>query len=221
MERLTQQLSTAQRSEALAVVFFIDLDDFKRINDTLGHEIGDQVLIAAGERFTLSIREQDTVARLGGDEFIILMNGFAHVSDITCVADMLVKLFHEPIELNDRDFNISISIGVAVYPLDADTPAELLSCADTAMYNAKNNGRNGYCFYNQEMSQKLSRQIAIEEALRIALAEDELEVFYQLNLTLIMVKYSVQRRCYVGIVKPSARYLLRNLSRLPNKMGSS
>ncbi|GEK10825.1 EAL domain-containing protein [Pseudoalteromonas peptidolytica] len=179
MERLTQQLSTAQRSEALAVVFFIDLDDFKRINDTLGHEIGDQVLVAAGERFTLSIREQDTVARLGGDEFIILMNGFDHVSDITCVADMLVKLFHEPIELNDRDFNISISIGVAVYPLDADTPAELLSCADTAMYNAKKNGRNGYCFYNQEMSLKLSRQIAIEEALRIALAEDELEVFYQ------------------------------------------
>ncbi|MBR8844893.1 EAL domain-containing protein [Pseudoalteromonas sp. JC3] len=179
MERLAQQLFDAERNDELAVVFFIDLDDFKRINDSLGHETGDQILIASGERLKQSLREQDTVSRLSGDEFIVLMGGFKHTADITSVADMLIKLFHHPIIVDDKDFNISVSIGVAIYPLDANSPQELLSCADTAMYNAKSNGRNNYCLFNQKMSQQLSRRIEIEEALRVALNEHELEVFYQ------------------------------------------
>lgn len=179
MERLAQQLFDAERNDELAVVFFIDLDDFKRINDSLGHETGDQILIASGERLKQSLREQDTVSRLSGDEFIVLMGGFKHTADITSVADMLIKLFHHPIIVDDKDFNISVSIGVAIYPLDANSPQELLSCADTAMYNAKSNGRNNYCLFNQKMSQQLSRRIEIEEALRVALNENELEVFYQ------------------------------------------
>ncbi|WP_242441593.1 putative bifunctional diguanylate cyclase/phosphodiesterase [Pseudoalteromonas piscicida] len=179
MERLAQQILDAERKDELSVVFFIDLDDFKRINDTLGHEAGDKVLVAAGERFKLSVREQDTIARLGGDEFIILMGGFTQISDITAVADMLVKLFHQPIEVDDKEFNVSISIGVAVFPVDANTPTELLSCADTAMYNAKNNGRNSYCLFNQKMSLQLARRIEVEEALRVAVADNEFEVFYQ------------------------------------------
>lgn len=107
------------------------------------------------------------------------MGGFKHTADITSVADMLIKLFHHPIIVDDKDFNISVSIGVAIYPLDANSPQELLSCADTAMYNAKSNGRNNYCLFNQKMSQQLSRRIEIEEALRVALNEHELEVFYQ------------------------------------------
>ncbi|MEQ3530219.1 EAL domain-containing protein [Pseudoalteromonas sp. XMcav11-Q] len=179
MERLAQQLFDAERNDELAVVFFIDLDDFKRINDSLGHETGDQILIASGKRLKQSLREQDTVSRLSGDEFIVLMGGFKHTADITSVADMLIKLFHHPIIVDDKDFNISVSIGVAIYPLDANSPQELLSCADTAMYNAKSNGRNNYCLFNQKMSQQLSRRIEIEEALRVALNEHELEVFYQ------------------------------------------
>ncbi|WP_419149680.1 putative bifunctional diguanylate cyclase/phosphodiesterase [Pseudoalteromonas 'SMAR'] len=179
LERLSQLLLDAERNKEVAVVFFIDLDDFKKINDSLGHEVGDKVLIAAGNRLSQSLRKQDTVARLGGDEFIVLMGGFKSVAAVTPVAEKLVKQFQQPLAVMGREFNISISLGVAVYPDDARTPTDMLSHADTAMYSAKNLGRNTYCLFNQTMGRQLNRRLEIEEALRVALHKGEFEVFYQ------------------------------------------
>ncbi|MFC3033645.1 EAL domain-containing protein [Pseudoalteromonas fenneropenaei] len=179
LERLAQMLIEAKRNKMSVVVFFIDLDDFKKVNDSAGHEIGDQLLVEAAKRLKAALREQDTVARLGGDEFIVLLKDIHNDRDISPIANNLVRLFRSPIKLAQREFNVSLSLGIALYPQDGLLANELLSRADSAMYSAKARGRNTYNFYTTQMSEQLNRRLKLEEQLQGALERQEFSIYYQ------------------------------------------
>ncbi|MCF2910319.1 EAL domain-containing protein [Pseudoalteromonas sp. DL2-H2.2] len=184
LDRLQQLIHDARRDKALVGVGFIDLDDFKKVNDSMGHEVGDKVLIHSAQRLKSALREKDTVARLGGDEFIILLGDLKTSADIHPIAAKLVKLFHAPFDIDGRAFNISLSLGIAIFPQDADTPNDLLRKADSAMYNAKQQGRNTYCLFTESMSNTLQRRLMLEESMQGALERGEFEVYYQPQLDL-------------------------------------
>ncbi len=151
-ESLERELDRAKRREAPLALVFGDLDEFKRINDTLGHGVGDQLLKKAARRLLGSVRRGDIVARLGGDEFTVLLSDIASREDILLVADRILAAFTLPFELEDREAHVSTSLGIALFPdhgLDVET---LLKHADLAMYAAKAEGRNRYCFYTEELS---------------------------------------------------------------------
>ncbi len=184
LDRLQQLIHDARRDKSLVGVGFIDLDDFKKVNDSMGHEVGDKVLIHSAQRLKSALREKDTVARLGGDEFIILLGDLKTSADIHPIATKLVKLFHAPFDIDGRAFNISLSLGIAIFPQDADTPNDLLRKADSAMYNAKQQGRNTYCLFTESMSNTLQRRLMLEESMQGALERGEFEVYYQPQLDL-------------------------------------
>ncbi|CAM4073877.1 EAL domain-containing protein [Pseudoalteromonas byunsanensis] len=179
MERLTQEIKTATRNKTTIAVIFIDLDDFKKVNDSLGHEVGDKLLIASAQRLQENLRDEDTVARLGGDEFVILISNLQSSDDVIPIATNLVRRFRIPLNIDKREFSISLSLGVAVYPQDGCTPSALLRKADSAMYHSKQQGRNTYSFFTEKMSQDLSRRLLLEEHMRHALEQGEFEVYYQ------------------------------------------
>ena len=179
LDRLAQMLREARRQGTLVAVLFIDLDDFKKINDTLGHEIGDQVLIQAAQRIRGSIRDVDTVGRLGGDEFIVLTGGLSQPASARGVTEKLLACFRDPFRVGQRDLMLTASIGIAIYPADGETPAELLRSADMAMYKAKEQGRNTFQYFTKALNQQLERRLALEEQLRRALERGEIGVVYQ------------------------------------------
>ncbi|WP_105166753.1 EAL domain-containing protein [Pseudoalteromonas sp. T1lg23B] len=184
MERLTQQIKTATRNKTIIAVIFIDLDDFKKVNDSLGHEVGDKLLIASAQRLQETLRDEDTVARLGGDEFVILISNLNSSEDVIPIAANLVRRFRIPLNIDKREFSISLSLGVSVYPQDGCTPSALLRKADSAMYHSKQQGRNTYSFFTEKMSQDLSRRLLLEEHMRHALEQGEFEVYYQPQFTI-------------------------------------
>lgn len=179
IDRLTQLLNDAKRNAKSIAVLFLDLDDFKKINDTLGHETGDKLLIEASSRLLSVIRNEDTVGRLGGDEFIILLNDLQDTQDADYIAQNLVQKFREVFVIDNRELLLTVSIGIATYPNNGNTPSELLRNADSAMYHAKELGRNTYAYFSDDMNQELSRRISIEEHLHGALDRGELSVMYQ------------------------------------------
>ncbi|CCQ11528.1 diguanylate cyclase/phosphodiesterase (GGDEF & EAL domains) with PAS/PAC sensor(s) [Pseudoalteromonas luteoviolacea B = ATCC 29581] len=179
LERLSQMILEAKRYKVQIAVMFIDLDDFKKVNDSAGHETGDKLLIEASSRLKAALREEDTVARLGGDEFIILLKSLQDPSQVTPIANNLVKLFQNPFCIDNKEFSVSMSLGIAMYPNDASTPRELLSKADSAMYNAKHQGRNTFSFYTEQMSEILARRLQIEAQMQNALSKDEFTVHFQ------------------------------------------
>ncbi len=179
LDRLAQSLTKASRDKTLVAVLFLDLDGFKRINDSLGHEVGDRLLIQAAERLSASIRAEDTLCRLGGDEFITIIQSLNHASEAQLVAESHLACFRDAFILDDRELIVTASIGIAVYPQDGVTSAELLRNADTAMYYSKDLGRNNYHYFLNSMNKDISRDLAIEEQLHGALARDELYVLYQ------------------------------------------
>lgn len=179
LDRLNQLLKDAKRNKDKVAVLFLDLDDFKKVNDTLGHEFGDKLLIEAAARLTKVIRKSDTVGRLGGDEFIILLKGLTSAEHVQPVADNLINEFRRPFVIENRELLLTSSIGIALYPDDASTSSNLLRNADTAMYHAKSIGRNTYAYYTNEMNQDVARRLLIEEHIRNALAKDEFEVYFQ------------------------------------------
>ena len=181
--RCSQALSAAQRHQTPLAVIFLDLDHFKNINDALGHRVGDDLLIALAGRLSAAVREQDTVSRLGGDEFILLlldtdMAGAAHV------AAQLLKSAMHPFELESHELTVTPSIGIALYPGDGADFDTLSRCADAAMYRAKQDGRNCYRFYTAAMQAKSDRTLMLENALRRALARDQLSLHYQPQMSL-------------------------------------
>lgn len=179
LDRLDQLLREAKRTDKLLAVLFLDLDDFKKINDSLGHEVGDELLIQVAARLRESLRNADTIGRLGGDEFIVLLGGLTAPADARLVVDNLLKNLRQPYLLKNRELVLTASLGIAVYPGDGDTPAELLRSADTAMYHAKSEGRNTYHYFTPEMNEDVSRRLMLEQHLHGALARGELRLCYQ------------------------------------------
>lgn len=179
LDRLSHLLNEAKRKTELVAVLFLDLDDFKKVNDTLGHETGDKLLIEAGQRLLRIVRSGDTVGRLGGDEFIILLAGISNPSEVLPVVEKSLGQFREAFKIDDRELILTASIGISVFPSDGKTASELLRNADSAMYNSKEFGRNTYSYYTDEMNKKISRRLALEEQMQGALARDEFYILYQ------------------------------------------
>ena len=178
-DRLKQALAFAGRNRAKVAVMFLDLDRFKTINDSLGHIVGDQLLGQVAERLTGALRAGDTVCRLGGDEFVIVLSNLKLASDAGTVAGHLLERIAPPFAIDGRELYVSGSIGISIYPDDADGPEALMRNADTAMYHVKESGRNGFQFFAATMNAAANRRLAVETELRAALRRNELELFYQ------------------------------------------
>lgn len=179
LDRLTQLLNEAKRNNEKVAVLFLDLDDFKKINDTLGHETGDKLLIESAERLLSVIRTGDTVGRLGGDEFIILLGGLSSAEEAQPIAENLLHQFRKIFKIDSRELRLTASIGIATYPDDGHDPSKLLRNADSAMYNAKGQGRNTYSYFTGSMNREVSRRLALEEQIHGALTHNEFEIYYQ------------------------------------------
>lgn len=179
-DRLNQVLLHAQRYQRGVTVVFIDLDNFKLINDSLGHRAGDDLLKTVAARMVQCVRRTDTVVRLGGDEFVIVLFDQAlHDGDITAVIEKIRDTILEPIELNGQTFQVTCSMGLASYPNDGTDAETLLMNADAAMYRAKERGRNNYQLYTAEMNIKVHDRLRLQEQLRHALANGEFRLVYQ------------------------------------------
>jgi diguanylate cyclase (GGDEF)-like protein len=145
-DRLNKAITFHERQKLLVAVLFIDLDGFKDINDTYGHDVGDELLIEVATRLKGCVRESDTVVRFGGDEFVLLLTGLHNQNEAGYVADKVLKLIQQPIQLPNVSVNIGCSIGIAMYPEDGDSNNELLKIADSLMYKVKGEGKNHYAF---------------------------------------------------------------------------
>lgn len=178
-EHLKVATSLAQRHEKKCAVLYCDLDDFKIINDSLGHETGDEFLVGIARRLRDSIRASDTVARLGGDEFAILVHDINASLEVLPVAQHLITALKEPVRMGDREHSFGASIGIALYPDDGTDEASLLRHADIAMYQAKLKGGNAYQLFTPSMNEAVERRVAIERALQTALDEGQFEMLYQ------------------------------------------
>lgn len=176
---LDQALAAARRDGSRVALLFIDLDRFKVINDTLGHHVGDELLIEVGRRLQETVRDSDVVARLGGDEFVIMLTGIEHSSSVAVVAEKLVFNIGCSYLIGGFDLYTSPSIGVAIYPTDGQDGETLMKNADAAMYHAKMAGRNNFQFFDQKMNDAAVDRLKIEDSLRQALANDEFCLHYQ------------------------------------------
>lgn len=177
--RLTQLLSGIHRRKRLMAVLSLDLDRFKNINDTLGHVIGDLLLQRVAERLMGCVREGDTIARLGGDEFVLLIDDIMRPEDVGKIAKKILETFRRPMLLKGNEFFITTSIGISLYPNDGKTAETLLKKADTAMYRAKEQGKNNYQLFSADMNVKAEAYLKLETHLRYALARDEFVLCYQ------------------------------------------
>ena len=182
--RLKEGIKVAQQEQRKLALFFIDLDKFKEINDSLGHEVGDRVLKTVASILKNSIRKEDTLARLAGDEFTIIMEDFAHSKDASKLGHDILNMFTEPIHVDGHTVYITCSIGISIYSQDADNEKDLLKYADTAMYSAKENGRNNFQFYRPEMTRLALEQMKMKTSLRQAIAAGEFLIHYQPQIDL-------------------------------------
>lgn len=178
-DRLQQAITYAKRNEKRLAVLFLDLDHFKNVNDTVGHAEGDRLLRIVAERLLDCVRSSDTVARLGGDEFTLVLLDIAGPEAVAAVADNILKKLVQPYMLAGREFFIGVSIGISIYPNDAENIELLLSNADTAMYKVKQSGRKNYQFYTSDMGDEGLFRLELENSLRKAIKQGELELYYQ------------------------------------------
>ncbi len=178
-DRLTQALAQARRSRSLLSVLFMDVDLFKRVNDTLGHSIGDRLLKTLASRLAEAVREADTVARVGGDEFIVLLTELANAEDSAKVADKLLTVVGHPFEIHGHTLYVSGSVGISTHPADGDDAETLLRNADTAMYRAKERGRGAYQMFTTEMNVQAVKRLNLEQALRRALEQAQFRLRFQ------------------------------------------
>lgn len=178
-DRLEQAITKAKRHKEEIALFFIDLDHFKQINDTLGHEVGDEVLKFFAQRLNTSVRTEDTIARIGGDEFMVIMENLQTPEAISVVANKIVSIVKEPIVFGEQTMNLGTSIGISVYPQNGETPEMLIRNADAAMYKAKDEGRDNYQFYTPEMKQFAIERQENEAALRSTIDNETFALYYQ------------------------------------------
>jgi len=177
-DRLAQAIRKAARNKGHFALMFLDLDGFKAINDSLGHAVGDRLLVGVAERLSQAMRAQDTVARLGGDEFVILVE-LGGPDDALPVAEKLVDVVARPFAVDEHELRVSASIGIAIYPEDGSSRHDLVINADAAMYHTKRSGRNGYNFFEPSMNANAHNQLQWLQDLRVALERDELRLVYQ------------------------------------------
>jgi diguanylate cyclase (GGDEF)-like protein/PAS domain S-box-containing protein len=178
-DRLERALTAVKRHRAVLAVLFLDLDGFKQVNDALGHAVGDRLLQSVALRLSAAVRETDTVARLGGDEFVILLSEIVHVTDASRFAEKLLEAFRLPFVLDGHELHITASIGVVVPSGNCTRGEDILRHADSAMYEAKQHGRNNYQFYRADLNTRAIERQALEEKLRLALTRSEFVLHYQ------------------------------------------
>ena len=184
-DRLQQMLAQARRRGRQAAVMFLDLDRFKVVNDTLGHAVGDELLRNVAQRLSYCIRVGDTVARFSGDEFVLSVNDLKEAEDARHIAQKVLQAFTDPFRLNGHEVFVSTSIGIAMFPSDGEDEQSLLKSADTAMYRAKESGRDNFQFYTREMNARAMYRLELENSLRHALERDEFRLHYQPKACLV------------------------------------
>ena len=173
-DRLAHDLELAARNGQTLAVLFVDLDEFKPINDTLGHNVGDQLLISVAEKLQQGLRVSDTLARLGGDEFVLLLPDLSHPDEAEEVAGRLLDALNKPHRISGHELHVSASIGIAVNRGGLDEPERLLQHADMAMYKAKQQGRNTYQMYTDDLDSKLSQRVTLRSELQEAIEHGHL-----------------------------------------------
>ena len=183
-DRMKQAIARAAREQNMMAVCYLDLDGFKPINDTFGHEIGDRVLIEISQRIQHSLRGGDTVARLGGDEFVILLLGLERGEECSLTLERLLNLIAEPIDINGKTLDLSASIGVSIYPLDDEDADTLLRHADQAMYVAKQSGKNRFYIYDPALDQRARNQQELLKSIQHGLQSNQFELYYQPKIDL-------------------------------------
>jgi diguanylate cyclase (GGDEF)-like protein len=183
LDRLSQDITHARREDLTFGVLFIDLDNFKLVNDSLGHPVGDEFIKIMAERFSACLRADDIVSRLGGDEFVVTATGSSShsvsVTSISRVANRILEAASKPVSIQGHDIRASASVGIAIYPRDGETPEELVKNADTAMYHAKSEGKGKFQFYARELNEQLTQLMHLSSDLRRALEQDQFELHYQ------------------------------------------
>ncbi|TAJ77229.1 MAG: EAL domain-containing protein [Gallionellaceae bacterium] len=184
-DRLEQSLTLAQRHHTKMAVMFIDLDHFKNINDSLGHDIGDELLKMVSQRLKACLRRSDTIARQGGDEFVALLGDLNSEDEATFVAEKMIDSLLEQFTVNEYKLSVTPSIGVSVYPDDGETSVQLLRNADLAMYRAKDAGRNRFEYYKPEMNTKAVQRLQLENDLRVAIAMGQLMLHFQPKVNIL------------------------------------
>ena len=183
-ERVDHALARAMRAGSGVATLILDMDRFKEINDMLGHEIGDKLLVEAARRIRANVRDQDTVARLGGDEFAVVLEGVSEAKEVLPVIERIIGSLGELTEIDGHEVSSSISVGIAMYPENGNDLSELLRAADLAMYQAKSSGRGRYQFFADAMQEEAQSRHALEWALRRAVERKEFELVYQPQLCL-------------------------------------
>lgn len=178
-DRLEHAITKAKRYKKQLAVFFIDLDHFKEINDSMGHDVGDEVLKIFAERLTNSARGEDTLARMGGDEFMLIMEDVHGMQSASIVADKIIQSVKTPISINGKSLYLTGSIGISFYPQNGEDSYSLIKNSDAAMYKAKDKGRNNYQFYTKQLTQLALERLSMESDLRHALEHEEFIVYYQ------------------------------------------
>lgn len=178
-DRLQQSINFASRYSTKLAIVFVDLDQFKLINDSMGHSVGDQLLVSVSKRISNNVRDIDTVVRLGGDEFVILIPNVQTRQDIELSLGRLLNHMSAPLNINDFNFSITCSMGISVYPDDGKDPDTLLKNADSAMFKAKHTGRNNFQFFTPELNEKLTDRFNLEYKLRRAIEHKEFVLHYQ------------------------------------------
>jgi diguanylate cyclase (GGDEF)-like protein/PAS domain S-box-containing protein len=184
MDRLQHEIISARRHQRFGALLFLDLDHFKRLNDSLGHQVGDELLKEVAQRIKLLLREEDTACRMGGDEFIVMTSGqsdsLQKATDLAAsLAERVRMAINQPFILQGSAHHFSTSIGISIYPQAADHPEEAIQQADTAMYRAKENGRNDICFFETSMQELADQRLILEKEMRLALEKEHFVLFYQ------------------------------------------
>jgi diguanylate cyclase (GGDEF)-like protein len=184
-DRLEQAIDLARRSGKYLGVLFLDLDGFKEVNDSFGHDWGDQLLVQIGNRLSSSVRKYDTVARFGGDEFLILIQQLPQKKELEEIVRKIMGVFKQPVHIGEQEFYVNASCGVALFPEDGDTVNVLIRNADLAMYAAKNNGKGQYAFCTDAMKNSLQEKVMLSNHLHHALARNEMTVHYQPQVNVV------------------------------------
>jgi len=178
-DRIEQAIVKAHRHKSMFALFYIDLDEFKQINDSFGHDTGDDILRTITSRVSSALREEDTFSRLGGDEFTIILEDLSDMSAAALIAEKVINTIKKPLKVDGHTFKVSTSIGISIYPKDTNDRAELIKFSDIAMYKAKSEGKDNYQFYSKEMTNQSLQRIKMKHSIEYGIENNEFEVHYQ------------------------------------------